>query len=202
MLVEIIIFVAGIIAAAITIKVIKARKIKIPSIIPVISIMPTAHSWGGMPIEIEVEKSISDKGMWICQQGIKMLSGWNNMPNINVKFCRPETMPNGGQVSGVFYFETPDTIYINDNISGQSWLMAKVILHELYHLYQVNVFGTTSDTDETVNRWSDQVMDRILYDDFYKDNKGMVVDAKAVRFTGTFSQVKNNNFIGTIWSKK
>ena len=180
----------------------RIRKVKIPRIIPILQLPTIVSPWYGKPTEMEVDKSISDKTKWICDQGVKMLSGWKEMPNINIKFCRPETMPNDGQVSGVFYFETPDTIYINGNIIDQSWLVAKIALHELYHLYQVNIFGTTNDTDTTVNRWSDEVMDRILFSDYYKETGINKRTTMEFRCPGKFTQIRNEKFVGTIWSEK
>ncbi len=204
MLLELMILIVGIVCGAVIFFVIGGlRKINIiPKIIPTIALPKVLLPWIGIPVETDVDKSISDKTKWICDQGVAMLSGWKGMPNIYMKFCKPETMPSNGKATGVFYFETPNIIYINANIIDQSWLVAKITLHELYHLYQVNVFGTTNDTDDTVNKWSDYVMDSILFANYYK---GQVVNKTAgmeFRCPGKFTQIRNEKFIGTIWSEK
>ncbi len=152
-------------------------------------------------MEVTVNESVANKAKWICNKGAEQLSGWREMPQINIKFCQGNTMPNNGQVSGIFYFDTPDTIYINSDIINQSWLVAKIVLHELYHLYQVNGYGITNDSDETVNRWSDDVMDIILFSDYYKEHE-IPEKVATFRWPGKFTQIKNENCVGTIWSER
>ena len=156
------------------------------------------------PMETTIDKSVAAKAKWICEQGIDQLRGWKNIPKINIKFCSEESMPGNenGRVSGVFYFDEPDTIYINSAIILQSWLVSKIVLHELYHLYQFNVFGSTSgDEDGTVNRWSDEVMDTILFSKYY-DRYGEKLDRAEFQSHGKFTRVKNGQYIGTIWSER
>ncbi len=200
---EIIILIAGILSGAVIFFILgRSTKIHIPKALPIIQVPSILSPWTGRPVEVEVDEITADKTKWICDQGIKMLSGWKEMPNISIKFCKPETMPNNGQVSGVFYFETPDTIYINYNIIEQTWLVAKIALHELYHLFQVNVYGTTNDTDMTVNTWSDEVMDRILFENYYKQAGVEKKLGMEFRCPGKFTQVRNDKFVGTVWSEK
>ena len=126
-------------------------------------VQPLFQSRNRYPTNVNVPKSISDKAAWIAKQGVKSLHGWRNMGEIDIIFCKGETMPYKGAVLGCVYFENPHTMYINDKFIKQSWLIAKGVLHELYHIYQINTTGQTNDTDETVNEWSDDVLDKILY---------------------------------------
>lgn len=147
------------------------------------------------PVNVNVPKSISDKAEWIAKQGVKSLHGWRNVGEIDIIFCKAETMPYKGAVLGCVYFENPHTMYINDKFIKQSWLIAKGVLHELYHIYQINTTGRTNDTDETVNEWSDDVLDKILYAKFYKEKGRMV----ACKIPGSFRQVKTSKYMATLW---
>lgn len=188
-----------IIAFMVLLNALKLGSIKLPKLV-----IPISKPLSEKPVETPIDKSVALKAKWICEQGIYQLRGWNDVPKINIKFCQEESMPGNihGKVSGVFYFDEPDTIYINTAIILQSWLVAKIVLHELYHLYQFNVFGSTSgDKDGTVNKWSDEVMDRVLFAKYY-DKYGEKLDRAEFQSFGKFSQIKNGEYIGTIWSEK
>ena len=145
------------------------------------------------PTEIQVSQTDADKARWVCEEGVKRLANWRGIKEIQIRFCIPETMPQRGQVLGCVFFEIPNTMFINSAYINQSWLVAKGVLHELYHIYQIDTLGSTNDTDDSVNSWSDKILDEILFEKFYKSTGKT---RRVALFNMKFPTIKTDKYIG------
>lgn len=123
------------------------------------------------PPDTPVSEEVMAWAEGIVREGIARLN-WKNLPIVHIHFCEQNTLnmygpPRvvGGMLEGprgIICEELPDSIFITTAFLHDRFLTGAFLLHELFHLYQMNTTGVSTDGDFQAYQWSRQVAQELL----------------------------------------